>query len=144
VFLCYRDNLADSFRPLLGSEGRSGLKMTSRYFQCGAGALARVWNRQQIRISLLNSRQTLGSRYHVTQALVVKLVRGGTSCSSAENRAHGNAVVFFSNILMNGVVGEPRKRRSPAVEKTLDLLRSRVFFDPRKDISSLILSQHLE
>ena len=45
---------------------------------------------------------------------------------------------------MNGVVGEPRKRRSPAVEKTLDLLRSRVFFDPRKDIGGLILSQHLE
>ena len=59
--------------------------------------------------------------------IIVKLVGEGASRASAKNRAHGNDMIFFFNILMNGIVGETSERKSPAGKKNFNFVGRRQF-----------------
>ena len=108
----------------------------------GTGVPAFAGRRQQIRIRSLNFCQSLRSPYDLLQALIIKLVRSSPCSAPAKNRAHRNPVIFFGNVLMNGVVRKASERRTPAIKKALDFISSRVLLDAGEDLSGLILSQH--
>ena len=120
VSLCcvgHAHNLLYRLGAQLGSE-RCGLrKMPAGAGLCGAGALARVRHRQQIRIRMLNLGQTLRRLHNPLQAFVVKFVGGGPRRASAEHRPHRNRVVFFRHILMDDVVGEAGEGALAAIEE---------------------------
>ena len=44
------------------------------------------------------------------QRFVIRFVRGGASRAAIDDSPHGNSQSLLGNILMNGVVGEPRER----------------------------------
>ena len=72
---------------------------------------------------MLHLRQRLRRFNHPPQAVVVKLVRGRASRASAKDSSHRDKMVFILNILMDGIVGKARKRKSSAGEKDFDLSR---------------------
>ena len=88
------------------------------------------------------SREILRRLHHLAQTLVVKLVRRSTRRPAAKNRAHRDAVVLLRHILMDGVVGKSRERRTAPIEEALDLIRTRVLLYAGEDVSGLIVSQH--
>ena len=77
---------------------------------------------QQVGIGLLHPRQSFGRLHHPAQAIVIVLVGGRARRASAERDAHGDVVLLFRHVLMNGVVGEARKRAPSAGDEQLDLV----------------------
>ena len=76
------------------------------------------------------------------QTIVVKFVRGGASRASAENCAHGDNVVLFLDVLVDGVVGKASEGKTSAGKKNFDLVSGREPSDSIKDVGGLVLSQH--
>src|SRR5215467_12864807 len=91
---------------------------------------------------MLHPRQRLGSLYYSTQAFVVDPVRRGTRGPLPEGATDRNHLIFFGNILMNGVVCESRQRRMHVVEKNFDFITRRKLFDPGKDVARPVLVKH--
>jgi hypothetical protein len=89
---------------------------------------------------MLHFRQALGRGRNPAQALTVKLVGRGPRRASIERRPDRDGVVFFSNILMDSVVGKACKREPAAGEQNLDFLRRRKLFDSFENLASFILS----
>ncbi len=78
---------------------------------------------------------------YATQTLVVKLVGGGPSRASAEDRTDGDYMVFVLNILVDDVVGKTRESESAARNEHLDLIGGREFSDAIEDVGGLFLCQ---
>ena len=74
---------------------------------------------------MLHLGQAFGRFDHPPQTIIVKLVGGGASRASAEDRAHGDDVIFLRDILMDGVIGKARERKSAAREKNFNLIGRR-------------------
>jgi len=71
---------------------------------------------------MLYFREALRRLHDAFQALIVEFVGRRPSRPSAEHRSHGNYIIFFRHILMNGVVGEPGERALAAIEKNFQLI----------------------
>ncbi len=69
-----------------------------------------------------------------------KFVGRGPRRASIERRTDRDGVVFFSNILMDSVVGKACKRELAAGEQNFNSLRRRKLFDSLENLASFTLS----
>ena len=121
-------NLLDRVSAQLGSKRRRLGKMPAGPGLRGCGRLARARHRQQVGIRMLNPGQTLGRLHHPLQTLIVELVGGGPGSTSVEGGPHRDRVIFFRDILMDGVVGEAGQGRFPAIDQGFDFIGGRILF----------------
>ena len=72
------------------------------------------------------------------KTLIVKLVGESASRASAKDRAHRNDMVFFFYILMNGIVGEARERKSSAGDKHFNFIGRGKISDAVENVAGLV------
>ena len=86
---------------------------------------------------MLDSGKIFCSSHNALQALVIEFVGGGSGCTSCKHGAHGNAVIFFRDVLMNDVVGETGESGAPAIEVGFDFVSGREFLDAVENLGGI-------
>ena len=133
------DNFADRVGTLFGRDRGRLLEMPARQRLCGAGALARVRHWQQIRVWLLHLCQRFRCLHDTFQTFVIKFICRRARCPPIKGCAHRHSIIFFRDVLMDGVIGESSQRRCPAIEQNLHFIRSGVFPNAIEDVASPFL-----
>ena len=126
VFFRHVDNLLDALSPKLGSDRRSLFEVTGRWLVWRgrprplAGSFATVGHGQKIRIRMLHFRQssptTRTTRRKLSSSNLLVEARAVRPPKTVRTET---TMVLFRHILMNGVVGETRKRKAARQRKGL-------------------------
>ena len=88
--------------------------------------------------------QALGRFDHAPQTVVIELIGESAGRAAGKHGSDGDHLIFFSNILMNCIVGETCKRKPSAGEQNLNLIGRGEFPETIKDVSGFLASYHLE